>query len=299
VIATTGERFSDFAPYVASVNDAGLVAFQAELRGGGTGLFTGSGGVVEELVGPGLLAGVTSHPDLNGSEFACFYGDLLGGGHGVFILRDGGLQTVADTRNQFAFIGPLGPTLNEAGTVSFRADRVVGVSGVFAGDGATVTTIADTNGPWIRFHGLPAINSGGTVVFRADRDDGVQGIYAGREGSVATVVETGDPFETLAWFPSLNDLGTVAFAATLRAGGEGIFTAEEDRIACIVDTDGAFEAFRGALITGTGAVVHIATPRGGELGLFAGLTRTQTGSWPSETRCSETPSRSSRRTRYR
>jgi len=37
VIATTGERFSSFAPYVASVNDAGTVAFQAALRGGGTG----------------------------------------------------------------------------------------------------------------------------------------------------------------------------------------------------------------------------------------------------------------------
>jgi hypothetical protein len=29
VIAGTGERFSDFAPYVPSVNDKGTVAFQA------------------------------------------------------------------------------------------------------------------------------------------------------------------------------------------------------------------------------------------------------------------------------
>src|SRR5439155_4373711 len=67
VIATTGERFSDFAPYVASVNDAGTVAFQAELRGGGTGVFTSSGEAVAEVAGPALLAGVTSHPDLNGA----------------------------------------------------------------------------------------------------------------------------------------------------------------------------------------------------------------------------------------
>jgi hypothetical protein len=45
VIATTGrERFIDFAPYVASVNDAGTVVFQATLRGGGKGVFTGSVG---------------------------------------------------------------------------------------------------------------------------------------------------------------------------------------------------------------------------------------------------------------
>jgi hypothetical protein len=107
-------------------------------------------------------------------------------------------------------------------------------------------------------------------VFRADRRDGVQGIYAGRGGSIRTVAETGDEFETLAAFPSANDHGTVAFAATLRAGGAGIFTADEGRITRIIDTDGTFEACRGALITSAGAVMRIATPRGGSLGLFAG-----------------------------
>jgi hypothetical protein len=72
VIATTGERFSDFAPYVASVNDAGSVAFQAALRDGGTGVFTGSGGAIAEAAGPALLAGVTSHPDLNDAGATSF-----------------------------------------------------------------------------------------------------------------------------------------------------------------------------------------------------------------------------------
>ena len=160
--------------------------------------------------------------------------------------------------------------MNEAGTVAFRADRTAGVSGIFAGDGAAVATVADTEGPWSRFHGLPVINRGGTVVFRADRKVGAQGIYAGRGGSIRTVAETGDLFETLAPFPAANHHGTVAFAATLRAGGAGIFTVDEGRITRIIDTDGAFEACRGALITSAGAVVHIATPRGGSLGLFAG-----------------------------
>src|SRR5436190_18782258 len=101
VIATTGERFSDFAPYVASVNDTGAVAFQAALRGGGTGVFTGSGGPVAEVAGPALLARVTSHPDLNDAGATSFYGDLLDGGQGVFLLRDGRLQTIADTRALF------------------------------------------------------------------------------------------------------------------------------------------------------------------------------------------------------
>ena len=270
VIASTGERFSDFAPYVASVNDAGTVAFQAALQGGGTGVFSGSGGVVAEVAGPALLAGVTSHPDLNNAGATSFYGDIPGGGQGVFLLRDGQLQTIADTRGPFASIGPLGPTMNEAATVALRADRAAGVSGVFVGDGVTVATLADTAGPWARFHGLPVINRGGTVVFRADREDGVQGVYAGREGSISTVAETGDLFETLALFPSVNDRGTVAFAATQRAGGAGIFAVDEGRITQISDTDGPFEAYRGALINDAGAVVFIATPRGGSLGLFMG-----------------------------
>jgi hypothetical protein len=270
VIATTGERFSGFAPYVASVNDAGTVAFQAALRGGGTGVFTGTGGAVDEAALPALLAGVTSHPDLNNAGALSFYGDLRDDGQGVFLLRDGRLQTVASTRGPFASIGPLGPTMNEAGTVAFRADRSAGASAIFTGDGASVATVADTEGPWRRFHGLPVITSNETVVFRADRKDGIQGIYAARAGSIRTVVETGDLFETIALFPSANDHGTVAFAAMLRTGGAGLFTADEGRITPMGNADSPFEAYRGALINAAGAVVFSATPPGGSLGLFAG-----------------------------
>jgi hypothetical protein len=269
VIATTGERFSRFAPYVASVNDAGTVAFQAGLQDGGSGVFTGTGGAVAEVAGPDLLAGVTSHPDLNNARDVSFYGDLRGGGEAVFLLREGRLKTVADTRGPFVSIGPLGPTMNEAGAVAFRADPAAGVNGIYVGDGSDVVTVANTGDPWSRFHGLPVVTGDGNVVFRADREDGVQGIYAASGGSIRTVAETGDLFETLGLFPSANEDGTVAFAATLRAGGSAIFTADEGRITRITNTDDAFESYRGALITNAGAVVRIATPRGGKLGLFA------------------------------
>ena len=270
VIATTGERFSDFAPYVASVNDEDTVAFQAALRGGATWVFTGNGGAIAEVAGPTLLAGVTSHPDLNNSGAISFYGERPDGAQGVFLLRDRRLQAIAGTWDGFAAIGPLGPTMNEAGTVAFRAERAAGVSGVFAGDGRTVVTVADTESGWSGFHGLPVIDGRGTVVFRADRELGVQGIYAGRGGSIETIAETEETFETLAFFPSANDGGTVAFAATLHAGGAGVFTADDGQVVQLLDTEGAFESCRGALITNGGAVTFGATPRGGSLGLFAG-----------------------------
>jgi hypothetical protein len=158
VIATTEERFSDFAPYVPSVNDEDTVAFQAALRGGDTGVFSGDGGAIAEVVGPILLAGVTSHPDLNNSGATSFYGELANGAQGVFLLREGRLLTIASTRDGFDAIGPLGPTMNEAGTVAFRAEPTAGVSGVFAGDGADLVTVADTEGRWSEFHGLPVID---------------------------------------------------------------------------------------------------------------------------------------------
>jgi hypothetical protein len=270
VIASTGESFSGFAPYVASVNRAGVVAFQAALPDGGSGVFAGDGGQVDELVERSLHAGVTSHPDLNDAGATSFYGELPLGGQGVFLRRERRVQIAADTRAAFASIGPLGPTMNEAGTVAFRADRADGVSGIFTGDGAAVTTVADTNGRLSRFHGLPVIAGDETVVFRADRKDGVQGIYAGRTGSIRPVAETGERFESLGLFPSANEHGTVAFAATLQGGREGIFTDDYGRITQVTETDGAFDAYRGALITNAGVVVLVATPRGGNLGLFDG-----------------------------
>jgi hypothetical protein len=269
VVATTGEQFADFTPYVASINDAGTVAFEATLRGGGSGVFAGAGGRVEELVRRPLDEGVTSHPDLNEARSTSFYGELPEGGQGVFLCRDGRVQTVADTHSGFASIGPLGPTMNEAGTVAFRADPADGVSGIFAADGAAVSRIADTTDRWSRFQGLPVITGDGTVVFRADCRDGVQGIYAGRSGSMRAVAESGERFASLSLFPSANESGTIAFAATLRGGGQGVFTDDDGRIACVTDAD-AFETYRGALITNAGAVVIIATPRARRLGLFAG-----------------------------
>jgi hypothetical protein len=260
VIAETNDELTDFAPYVGSVDDHGTVAFQAALAGGGAGVFTGNGGAVREIV---RLAAVTSHPDLNNAGETCFYGEPPG----VFLVRDGRIETIADAATGFTSIGPLGPTMNEAGVVAFRAERAPGVQGIFAGD----ETVADTDGPWSEFHGLPVINAAGTVAFRADRTDGVQGVYTWHDGSVFAVVETGEELESLAPFPSINDGGTVGFGATLAGGGAGIFIVRDGEITRL-DTD-AFESCRSGLVNAAGAVFYVATPPGGSLGVYAGKQR--------------------------
>jgi hypothetical protein len=270
VITATGGRFGDFAPYVPSVNEDGAVAFQAALHAGGSGVFVGHGEEVAEVVGPGELAEVTSHPDLSNAGATSFYAVRDDESQGVFLVRDGVLQTIATTTAGFAAVGPLGPTMNEAGLVAFRADRERERSGIFTGDGDTVATVAETGDRWAGFQGLPVVNNAGTVVFRADLQNGGQGIYAARGGSIETIAESGETFESLGHFPSLNDAGTVAFAATVHGGIAGTFTAENGRVAQVVGADGAFESSRGALVIGAGAVVSIATPKRGTLGLFAG-----------------------------
>jgi len=268
VIATTGERFSSFGPYVASVNGAGTVAFQAVRSDGGTGVFTSSGEGVTEIGLPSSIGGVTSHPDVNDTAATSFYGDLAIGGQAVFVVQNGRTHVVADTGGLFSSIGPAGPTMNEEGVIAFRADRSPDTSGVFAWDGGALGTVAESGDDWGEFHGLPVVDERGCVVFRADRPDGSAGIYRAEHGSVRALLETGEEFETIGLFPSVAADGAVAFAATLRDGGGGVFVARDGRIAKI-QTHGAFESYRGALICDVG-VVRIATPSGGTLGLFAG-----------------------------
>ncbi|MEP0847616.1 MAG: hypothetical protein HRF50_12470 [Phycisphaerae bacterium] len=265
-IADTSRRFSDFQPYVASVNDHGAVAFQAALRDGGSGVFVGSGGWVETIIDTagGPLREIESHPDINNDAACCFYAGLKPGDRGVFVVRAGRLIRVADAA------GPLGPTMNGAGRVGYRLGPDSGEGGVFAGDGETTTTIAESGGRFSTFYGLPVINASGAVAFRADLTGGGQGVYVSDGRRVRAIAETGEQFTRLGYFPIHGDDGTVAFAASLRTGGSGVFVAADGDIAAVLDSTGPFESFRGVLLNNAGRIVFYATPREGTLGVFSG-----------------------------
>jgi len=264
-VAKTGERFADFMPYVASLNNEGIVAFQAAVHGGGSGVYTGSGGAIstlfERISSP--LGTPCSHPDINEDGAACFYACGESGGRVVLIHGD---QTTVLAENA----GPLGPTMNGSGAVAFRAGSGAGQTGIFKGSCGLVTTIAETGAVLTSLHGLPVINNRGAVVFRADLKAGGQGIYVGEGGPLTPVAETGEFFSGLGQFPTMNDAGTVAFCASLQGGGSGVFSASAGEIATIIDTSSAFESFRGVLLDHAGNVIFYATPRGGELGVFTG-----------------------------
>lgn len=223
LIADNLGAFLDFAPYVASINDHGTVAFQATLREGGSGVFAGQGSEVCTLMSGADLS-VQSHPDLCNDGSFSVYARLPSGLQGVF-GRD--FFSFADTAGPFQQIGPLGPTMNEAGTVAFRATLKSGESAIFAGG----QPIAVSGTQFSAFHGLPVINRYSEVIFRADRPDGSQ-VICSRAGVLVT---TGDGLAELGRFPSLNDQGTVAFCARLTAGGEAIFLAQGGRLQNVLD----------------------------------------------------------------
>ena len=265
-VADNGELFEDFGPYVASISDSGVVAFQATSKGGGSGVFTAAGGSVSAVLDPstGPVSDAWSHPDVNRDGSTCFYGTLRSGRRAVILVRDGQLITVADAT------GPRGPTINDRGLVAYQVESDEGRSGLFTGGGREISRIAETGGDFSGFHGLPVINRDGSVVFRADRTAGGQGIYVGDGRRLIAIAETGDRFADLGRFPILNDLGTVAFCATLRDGRSGVFTWSEGATATVIDSSGAFESFRGVLLNNPGRIVFYATPRGGRLGIFSG-----------------------------
>lgn len=178
-IAVTGERFCDFRPYVAAIADDGVVAFQAALTGGGTGVFTGDGDRLATVLEcpAGAIERVRSHPDRNLAGDVCFYADLAGGEGAVVRVRGGRPELLARTGEGFAEIGPLGPTMNEQGTVAFRAAAGDGAPGVFTSDGAVTSTIAGAGDALRAFEGLPVVNREAAVAVRADTGDGRQRIW--------------------------------------------------------------------------------------------------------------------------
>jgi hypothetical protein len=265
LVAATGERFASFGPYVACVNDAGVVAFAATLTDGRSGVFTGEGAEVLEHPAPTDLREVTSHPDVNAGGALSYYGALANGDTGVFLVTAGEVRPLAEG---FHSIGPAGPTMNDEGAVAFRGEREAAVAGVFlAAAAGDVTTIVEVGDLFAAFTGLPLVDARGGVVFRADRRDGTEGIYRSERGVIEPIVETGNGFSTIGRFPScVGD--EVVLVATTVDGLENAFFARDGDVRSAVGGD-AFASHRGALLAGR-TLVRIATPRGGRLGVFRG-----------------------------
>ncbi|WP_460531951.1 choice-of-anchor tandem repeat NxxGxxAF-containing protein [Chitinimonas naiadis] len=273
IIAANDGRFVDFAPYVASISDDGVVAFQATLPDGHSGVFTSDGRAITDVAVTTTancpVLRFSSHPDINRAGTLTIYG-VLRNDEDALLLYANGQLSVTGVREQFAGIGPLGPTMNEQDDVAFRGTLQDGRAGIHLRHGTESITVAAVGESYRGFEGLPVVNNHGQVVFRADMQDGRQGVFLYEEGRCTTVVMTGDAFAEIARFPIVNDQGTVAFVATRSSGEPGIFTSTAGSTTCLLDAAAGFESYRGVLINNAGLVAFYGTPIGGALGIYAG-----------------------------
>jgi hypothetical protein len=272
-IASNGDRFTDFAPYVPSINDEGIVAFQATLRDGRSGVFTSDGASVTDIAVTSSARcpaqRFTSHPDINRSGALAVYATLRTG-EDALLIRTGGSPAAVGRQEGFTAISPLGPTLNEAGDVAFRAVLADGRACACLRRSTGVIDFVDTGQGYRGFEGLPVVDAQGRLFFRADLHDGRQGILMHHEGHTRAIATTGEELAEIARFFSVDDHGTVAFAGRRRSGLPGIFAATAGRLDGLLDAQAGFESFRGVLLDNAGPVVFYGTPVGGSLGIHTG-----------------------------
>lgn len=275
LVAETGAVFSTLAG-TPDVNDFGVVAFEAGLVAGGSGIFTGSGGPTTTIADTGgAFFEFNERPVINASGTVAFAAELDTGVRGVFSGSGGAITTIADTDGIFSnFQDAAGflpaVAINDNGTVAFHADLDAGDEGVFTGNGSLITTITDTTtGLFDRVSvSLHAINNAETVAFRAIVGQEIRGVVAD-SGAFTTVADTNGPFSNI-FCCAINSSDTVLFAVLFDAGGSGLFTSSGGVITQVIDTSGALSGLAGRDINDAGTVAYSGVFALGGRGIFTG-----------------------------
>ena len=227
VIASTKKAFNFFG-FDTSINNSGVVAFRAELDEGfnfDEGLFSGDGGKVTThyLASTSDFDGNDSRPSINNAGDIAFE-ESIDFDDGIFVTEGDGFAAIAPPDPNQS-VGE--PVLNDVGTAAFEgsffdAAQDEFVSEIVTGDGGTLTTVADTRGPYASFgFRPPALNNDGEVAFHATLDDFTSGVFVGPDPVADRVIVTGDTLDGATVLnvtfceEGLNDSGQLAFVASL------------------------------------------------------------------------------------
>jgi hypothetical protein len=234
-IATTADEFSFFG-FDTSINNAGVVAFKAELDedlGFVEGLFSGNGRDVTthylsstrvRLDGQRVrFTGSDSRPAINDAGVIAFEESVRPDfDRGIFAGRTRTFATLAAPAPD-VFVGV--PSFNDVGTAAHERSLVDAASGEFVteivtSDGTTTTTVASSAGTF-SFFGFrpPALNDLGDVAFVATLDDQSTAIFTGADPVEDRVIGVGDSLggATVTSLniceEGINDAGQLAFVA--------------------------------------------------------------------------------------
>jgi hypothetical protein len=273
-----------------AINDAGAVAFLANLDTGEPVLFVGSGGALTTVadtsglfrrLGFSTPADITKSthgfPSINGLGQVTFGATRTDGVSGIFADPEGAI-TIIDNTVGFAFDGD--PFSSGSGSLTTVEATVVVANrlrqAIVVGKGGPLTSIADTSRTFSVLDADPRINGSGQVAFHGIRQDGSEGIFAGNGGPLTVVADTSGPFASFSDAPAISDNGQILFQATLKASSAGpqvpgLFVSASGSVHRVADANGHFISFGYApAINAQGQVAFLGTTRSGKVGIFTG-----------------------------
>lgn len=235
ITIANGSRFADFGVSDPKINDAGTVAFFANLPNGGSGIFTDAGAATKkiantsDLFAPGETFARFGTPSINSSGAMVFTAASKARELAVFTATAGGALT------QLPFAKGNFRSLSAESDIN--ADGDVAVVGGMA-NGATQVLKSDPPAPLMSVAGTmnsgfseidsisPALTADGLSVFFIGRrsDSGARGIYRVTRGAAFPVATTADGFTDFGDFAVSADGASIAFTAVTPDGRSGIFS---------------------------------------------------------------------------
>jgi hypothetical protein len=241
----TTTTFTTFSGPV--INATGQVLFNANLTGGGSGLWTNPGGTLAKVatttdIAPGTAATFSQFNNsvLNANGQVAFSAFLNAGGIGLWTNPGGTLVKIArnndaapGTTTTFSTFSPDAPVLNNNGQVAFGAGLNGGLgNGVWATPGGVLTKVVvtgdaapGTTSNFVSFFGVVQA-ANGQVAFRSILASG-SGIWSNPGGVLTKVAANGDAAPGTAFTftnfgtPITNASGQVVFNAGTTGGASG------------------------------------------------------------------------------
>jgi|APTNR8051073442_1049403.scaffolds.fasta_scaffold09924_3 hypothetical protein len=192
-------------------------------------------------------------PAINASGTVAYIREATDGLKGVYTRGTGAETRIADSSGPFFDFS--GVQIDESGRVCFQATLDAGGSGIYAGKGGKLETIAETGATYSQLEDGPAMNASGAIAYRATLADGSRALHLNQNGETTTIADSAGGFKNFSATPALNDSGTLAFAATFDAGGSGVFTGNGQSLTTLAVTTPTLIAWTDPSINAAGAVL--------------------------------------------
>jgi hypothetical protein len=229
LLADTAGELLGIGPLGPTMNMHGTVAFRADLRRGGAGLFLGRPGRVTRVADTERFAAFHGLPLVTTDEAVVFRADQKDGTQGIYMRSARALEIVVQTGDAFESLGAF-PSANDRGVVAFVATTRSGDDGVFVSEAGTLRRVQSQSDGFESFRGALVNNRGTVFFFGTPRGEGL-GVFVAsphREGRSVRLLGIGDVLDganivEFALNPvSINNLDQLAVRLRLSDGRQRI-----------------------------------------------------------------------------